>query len=58
MFLGGVTSIDLAISLTEGLTTSLTGGSEEEEGTKFREWGAGTKMLSTKPKPILLEGDF
>ena len=57
IFLGGVTSTDLA-SLTESLTISLTGGLEEEEGTKFVEWGAGTKMLSTKPKPVLSEGDF
>ena len=56
IFLGGVTSTDLA-SLTEGLTTSLTKGSKEE-GTKFVEWGAGTEMLSTKPKPVLSKGDF
>ena len=37
---------------------SLTKGSEEEEGTKFVEWGADTEMLSTKPKLVLSEGDF
>ena len=57
ILLGGVTSIDLA-SLTEGLTTSLIGGSEEEEGTNFMEWGVDTEMLSTKPKTVLSEGDF
>ena len=57
IFLRGVTSTDLA-SLIEGLTTSLTRGSEEEEGTKFVEWGADTEMLSIKPKPVLSEGDF
>ena len=41
-----------------GLTTSLTKGSEEDERTKFVEWGADMKMLSTKPNPDLLEGDF
>ena len=56
-FLGGVTSTDLA-SLTEGLTTLFTGGSEEEEGTKFVEWGVATEMLSTKLKPVLSKGDF
>ena len=49
--------IDL-VSLTEGLTTLLIGGSEEEEGTKFMEWGADTEMLSTKPKLVLSDGDF
>ena len=57
IFLRGVTSTDLA-SLIEGLTTSLTRGSEEEEGTKFVEWGADTEMLSTKPNLVLSEGDF
>ena len=46
---GGVTSTDL-VSLTRVL--------EEEEGTKFVEWGADTEMLSTKPKLVLLEGNF
>ena len=32
-----LTSTDLLASLTEGLTTSLIGGSKEEEGTKFVE---------------------
>ena len=41
-----------------GLTASLTKGSEEEEGTKFVEWDADTEMLSTKPKLVLLEGNF
>ena len=50
IFLRGVTS--------KGLTTSLTGGSEEDEGTKIVELGADTLMLSTKPYPVLLEGDF
>ena len=45
-------------SLTEGLKVSLTGGSEVEEGTKFVECGADIEMLSTKPKPVLSEGDF
>ena len=36
----------------------LTRGLEEEEGTKFVEWGADIEMLSTKPKPVLSEGDF
>ena len=44
--------------LTVSLTTSLTEGSEEDEGTKCVEWGADTKMLSTKPNPDLSEGDF
>ena len=52
----------LTTSLTGGLTvsliTSLTEGSEEDEGTKFVEWGANTEMLSTKPNPNLSEGDF
>ena len=47
IFLRGVTCI--------GLTVSLTGNSEEEEGTKFMEWGANIEMLSTKPYPDLLE---
>ena len=41
-----------------GLTTSLTEGSEEDEGTKGVEWGADTEMLSTKPNPNLSEGEF
>ena len=49
IFLGGVTSTNLG-SLIEGL--------EEEKGTKFVEWGAGTEMLSTKPKPVLSKGDI
>ena len=51
IFLGGVTSTDLTASLTEGLTTSLIGGSEE--GTKFVEWGSGIEMLSIKPNLVL-----
>ena len=58
IFLGGVTSKGLTTSLTRGLTTSLTGGSEEDEGTKIVELGADTLMLSTKPNPVLSEGDF
>ena len=54
--------MDLTTLLTRGLTvsltTSLTEGSEENEGTKFVEWGADTEMLSTKPNPDLLERDF
>ena len=57
IFLVSVTSTDLA-SLIEGLTTSLTEGSEKEEGTKFVEWDAGTEMFSTKPKLVFSEGDF
>ena len=57
IFLGGVTSTNLA-SLTEGLTAPLIRGLEEEEGTKFVKWGAGTEMLSAKPKLVLFEGDF
>ena len=57
IFLRGVTSTDLA-SLIEGLTTSLTGGSKEDEGTKIVELGADTFMISTKPNPVLLKGDF
>ena len=57
IFLGGVTFIGLA-SLTKGLIASLTGGLEEEEGTKIVEWGADTEMLSTKPKSVLSDGDF
>ena len=52
----------LTTSLTKGLTvsltTSFTKGLEEDEGTKFVEWRADTEMLSTKPNPDLLEGDF
>ena len=44
--------------LTVSLTTSLTEGSEEDERTKFVEWGADTEMLSTKPNPDFSEGDF
>jgi len=40
------------------LTTSLIGGSKEDEGTKIVELGADTLMLSTKPNPVLPEGDF
>ena len=46
------------MGLIASLTTSLTGGSEEDEGIKFVEMGADTLMLSTKPKPVLSEGDF
>ena len=48
IFLRGVTSIGLTISLTKG----------SEEGTKFVECVSGTKMLSTKPKPVFSKGDF
>ena len=41
--------------LTISLTTSLTEGSEEDEGTKFMEWGVDTEMLSTKPNQNLSE---
>ena len=44
--------------LTVSLTTSFTKGSEDDEGTKSVEWGAGTEMLSTKPNPNLSETDF
>ena len=44
--------------LTVSLTTSLTEGSEEDEGTKCVEWGADTEMLSTKPIPDLLGETF
>ena len=50
IFLGGVTS--------KGLTTSLTRGSEEDEGTKIVELGVDTLMLSTNPNLVLSEGDF
>ena len=50
IFLRGVTS--------KGLTTSLTGGLEEDEGTKIVELGANTLMLSIKPNLVLSEGDF
>ena len=50
IFLGGVTS--------KGLTTSLIGGSKEDEGTKIVELGADTLMISTKPNLVLSEGDF
>ena len=50
IFLGGVTS--------KGLTTSLTRGSEEDEGTKIVELGVDTLMLSTKPNPVLSEETF
>ena len=62
IFLDGETSMGLTISLTGGLTvsltTSLTEGSKEDEGTKFVEWRVDAEMLSTKPNPDLLEGDF
>ena len=62
IFLDGETFIGLTTSLTWGLTvslkTSLTEGSEEDEGTKCVEWGADTEMHSTKPIPDLSEGDF
>ena len=50
IFLDGETFMDL--------TTSLTGGLEEDEGTKCVEWGADTEMLSTKPNPDLSKGNF
>ena len=50
IFLRGVTF--------KGLTTSLIGGSEEDEGTKIMELGVDTLMLSIKPNPVLSEGDF
>ena len=53
IFLDGETSMGLTTSLignlTVSLTNSLTEGSEEDEGTKFVEWGADTEILSTKP---------
>ena len=52
------TLIFLDSETSMGLTTSLTKGSEEDEGTKFVEWGADTEMLSTKPNLDLLERDF
>ena len=62
IFLDGETSMGLTTSLTRGLTVSLTAslteGSKEDEGTKFVEWRVDTEMLSTKPNPDLLEGDF
>ena len=48
----------LTTPLAGCLTVSLIEGSEEDEGTKFVEWGADTKMLSTKPNLDLSEGDF
>ena len=51
IFLDDETSMGLTTSLTGGLTVSLTisltEGSEEDEGTKFVEWGVDTEMLST-----------
>ena len=62
IFLDSETSIDLTTLLTRDLTVSLTtlltDGSEEDEGTKCVEWGVDTEMLSTKPIPDLSEGDF
>ena len=62
IFLDGETSMGLTTSFTGGLTvsltTSLTDGSEEDEGTKCLEWGADTEMLSTKPIPNLSKGDY
>ena len=62
IFLDDETSMSLTTLLTGGLTvsltTSLTKGSEEDEGTKCVEWGVDTEMLSTKPIPDLSEGDF
>ena len=62
IFIDSETSIGLTTSLTGGLTvsltTSLTEGSKEDEGTKFVEWRVDAEMLSTKPNPDLLEGDF
>ena len=54
IFLGCVTSK----GLTTSLTTSLTGGLKEDEGTKIVELGADTFMISTKPNLVLLKGDF
>ena len=48
IFLRGVTSTNLTISLTEG----------SEEKTKFVEWFLGPEMLSSKPKLVLFKGDF
>ena len=48
VFLGGVTSTSLKISLTEG----------SEEETKFVEWVLDTEMLLTKPKPVLSTETF
>ena len=57
IFLDGETSMGLTTSLTGGLTVSLTTsfakGLEEDEGTKFVEWGVDKEMLSTKPNPDL-----
>ena len=51
IFLDGETSTGLSTSLIGGLivllTISLIEGLEEDEGTKFVEWGADTEMLST-----------
>ena len=62
IFLDGETSMGLTTSLIGGLTVSLTAslieGSEKDEGTKYVEWGVDIEMLSTKPNPNLLEGDF
>ena len=62
IFLDDETSMGLITSLIGGLTvsltTSLTEGSEEDEGTKCVEWEADTEMLSTKPILDLSEGDF
>ena len=46
------------MGLRTSLTTLLTEGLEEDEGTKFMEWGANTEMLLTKPNPDLSKGDF
>ena len=53
----GLTTL-LTGGLIVSLTTSLTEGSEENEGTKCVEWGVDTEMLSIKPNPNLSEGDF
>ena len=50
IFLSGVTFKDL--------TTSLTGGSEEDEGTKTAKLGVDTSILSTKPNPVLSQETF
>ena len=52
IFLDDEPSMNLATSLTEGFTISITislteGSEEEDEGTNLVEWGADTEMLST-----------
>ena len=48
IFLGGVTSASLTISLMGGL----------EEETNFMEWFLEIVILSLKPRPVLSKGDF